>query len=178
MSPHCVRTESHLGGGALMKRKLPARRSIGIHLDARALEAFARDPRRYRFDTTEDDHVVVLELREALPCQVMVSGHPSALYDGQLVICAGYHAICGPVSEYDMLRVPPDRNQRMIVQNRAQCGLRAVASPKAKAAIAPGASLHASSMRRQSSSCSRLASPCFSIMSMVSGAKNQLLAKP
>ena len=40
MPPHSVYIESHLGGGALMKRKPPAVRSIGIERDAQALEAF------------------------------------------------------------------------------------------------------------------------------------------
>ena len=40
MPPHSAYIESHLGGGALMKRKPPAVRSIGIDLDGRALEAF------------------------------------------------------------------------------------------------------------------------------------------
>ena len=34
MPPHSVYIESHLGGGALMKRKPPAVRSIGIERDA------------------------------------------------------------------------------------------------------------------------------------------------
>ncbi len=38
--------------------------------------------RRYRPDYTEADHVELLEL--GLPCQVMVSGRPSALYDDLL----------------------------------------------------------------------------------------------
>lgn len=40
MPPHSVYIESHLGGGALMKRKPAAMRSIGIDRDERALEAF------------------------------------------------------------------------------------------------------------------------------------------
>ena len=43
MPPHSVYIESHLGGGALMKRKPPAVRSIGIDRDAQALEAFVCD---------------------------------------------------------------------------------------------------------------------------------------
>ena len=41
MPPHAVYVETHLGGGAIMKRKPAALRNIGIDLDARALEAFA-----------------------------------------------------------------------------------------------------------------------------------------
>ncbi len=120
--PHCTYVETHLGGGALMRRKAPALRSVGIDLDRRALDGFAcgypvelvhgcahaflaafpfrgtelvySDPpylratrlsdRRYRHDYTEADHVALLDLLRGLPCQVMVSGHPSALYDGML----------------------------------------------------------------------------------------------
>jgi hypothetical protein len=41
--------------------------------------------RRYRFDYDEQDHVELLELLKRLPCRIMVSGYPSALYDGLLV---------------------------------------------------------------------------------------------
>lgn len=120
--PHDLYVESHLGGGALMKRKAPALRSIGIDRDRRALDGFGcdypvelihgcaheflsdfrfrgtelvysdppylratrRSDRRYRHDYTDADHVALLELLTGLPCQVMVSGHPSALYDGML----------------------------------------------------------------------------------------------
>ena len=40
MPPHAVYIETHLGGGAVMKRKPAALRSIGIDLDARALAGF------------------------------------------------------------------------------------------------------------------------------------------
>ena len=40
--------------------------------------------RRYRFDYEEADHVELLELLKTLPCQVMLSGYPSALYDERL----------------------------------------------------------------------------------------------
>jgi hypothetical protein len=41
MPPHHTYIESHLGGGAIMQRKPPARHSIGIDRDGRALERFA-----------------------------------------------------------------------------------------------------------------------------------------
>ena len=120
--PHDLYVETHLGGGALMKRKAPALRSIGIDRDRRALDRFGcgypvelihgcaheflaefafrgtelvysdppylratrRSDRRYRHDYTDADHVALLELLKGLPCQVMVSGHPSALYDEML----------------------------------------------------------------------------------------------
>ena len=40
MPPHDTYIESHLGGGAIMKRKPPALRNIGIDLNERALEHF------------------------------------------------------------------------------------------------------------------------------------------
>lgn len=123
MPPHDTYIESHLGGGAIMKRKPPALRNIGIDLDPQAIASFTcgypvelingcahgfladydyqgseliySDPpylmrsrssgRRYRFDYDEQDHVELLELLKRLPCRIMVSGYPSALYDGLLV---------------------------------------------------------------------------------------------
>ena len=41
--PHDVYIEPFLGGGAIMKRKLPAQRTIGIDLDRRAIDGFACD---------------------------------------------------------------------------------------------------------------------------------------
>lgn len=119
MPPHETYIETHLGGGAIMKRKPAALHNIGIDLNARALARFAChypvelvhgcahaflaaypfrgrelvycDPpylhatrsssRRYRFDYKEPDHIALLELLNGLPCHVMVSGYPSALYD-------------------------------------------------------------------------------------------------
>lgn len=40
MPPHDTYIETHLGGGAIMKRKAPAPRNIGIDLDQRALQKF------------------------------------------------------------------------------------------------------------------------------------------
>ena len=122
MPPHDTYIETHLGGGAIMQRKPPALRNIGIDLDARALErlrcdypvekvhgcahrflaeyAFTGrellycDPpyllhtrtsgRRYRYDYEGQDHVELLALLKAVPCPVILSGYPSALYDEQL----------------------------------------------------------------------------------------------
>jgi DNA adenine methylase len=128
MPPHETYIESHLGGGAIMKRKPPALRNIGIDLDRGALEELDcpypvervhgcahrflaeyeyrgrelvySDPpylhqtrssaRRYRFDYEEQDHVELLELLKSLPCHVILSGYPSALYDEQL---AGWRSL-------------------------------------------------------------------------------------
>lgn len=43
MPPHDTYIETHLGGGAIMKRKPPALHNIGIDLDARALARFRCD---------------------------------------------------------------------------------------------------------------------------------------
>ena len=43
MPAHDTYIETHLGGGAIMKRKPAALRNIGIELDARALDAFECD---------------------------------------------------------------------------------------------------------------------------------------
>jgi len=119
MPPHDTYIESHLGGGAIMKRKPPARNNIGVDLNPKALASFEcsypvqlindcahrflsdydyqgteliySDPpylmstrtsgRRYRFDYDEEDHIELVELLKRLPCHVMLSGYPSALYD-------------------------------------------------------------------------------------------------
>ena len=119
---HQTYLETHLGGGAIMKRKPPALRSIGIDLNARAIRNFScayevelvhgcchrflaafpfegselvysdppylhsvrRSERRYRHDYAEADHEELLALLRGLPCSVMISGYPSALYDREL----------------------------------------------------------------------------------------------
>lgn len=128
MPPHDTYIESHLGGGAIMKRKAPALRNIGIDLNERALAKFQCaypvelvqgcahryladydyrgrelvycDPpylhetrsssRRYRFDYEEQDHLELLKLLKQLPCHVILSGYPSALYDEWL---AGWESL-------------------------------------------------------------------------------------
>jgi site-specific DNA-adenine methylase len=128
MPPHDIYIESHLGGGAIMQRKPPALRNIGIDLNRRALEKFRCDypvelvqgcahqfladfkysgrelvycdppylqqtrssGRRYRFDYEEHDHLELLRLLKRVPCQVVLSGYPSALYDEWL---SGWEAL-------------------------------------------------------------------------------------
>ncbi len=123
MPPHDTYIETHLGGGAIMKRKPLALNNIGIDLDSRPLADFEcnypvqkvnscahrflagydyqgseliySDPpylrktrtsgRKYRFDYEEQDHIELLELLKTLPCNVILSGYPSALYDDLLV---------------------------------------------------------------------------------------------
>ena len=122
MPPHDTYIETHLGGGAIMKRKPPALHNIGIDIDPRALAEFEcdypvqrvngcahrflsdydyrgneliySDPpylphtrtsgRKYRFDYEEQDHIDLLELLKRLPCHVILSGYPSALYEERL----------------------------------------------------------------------------------------------
>jgi site-specific DNA-adenine methylase len=128
MPPHDTYIESHLGGGAIMKRKVPALRNIGIDLNERALEKFQCDyavelvhgcahrfladfdyrgqelvycdppylhatrtsQRRYRFEYEERDHIELLRRLKGLPCRVILSGYPSALYDEWL---AGWRSL-------------------------------------------------------------------------------------
>ncbi len=143
--------ETHLGSGAIMRRKPPALRNIGIDLDGAALAGFScawpvelvhgcchrfleafdfdgselvySDPpylrhtrksaRRYRHDYEDADHVALLELLRRLPCRVMISGYPSALYDEHL---AGWRSLslqvmnqAGVVTEKLWFNFAPDR---------------------------------------------------------------------
>jgi DNA adenine methylase len=122
MPPHDTYIETHLGGGAIMKRKPPALNNIGIDIDPKPLAKFwcdypvkmvnscahqflsdydyrgqeliYSDPpylhhtrssgRRYRFDYEEQDHIELLSLLNTLPCNVILSGYPSSLYDDLL----------------------------------------------------------------------------------------------
>lgn len=124
MPRHSVYIETHLGGGAVIRRKRPVARNIGIELDDRVaarwkaldlpwlelvhgdahqfLEAFPfagselvfcdppylpetrRADRVYRYDYSRNDHIRLLDLLRGLPCQVMVCGYKSALYDDAL----------------------------------------------------------------------------------------------
>jgi site-specific DNA-adenine methylase len=122
MPPHDTYIETHLGGGAIMKRKPPALNNIGIDLDPKPLAAFECDypvhrvngcahrflaeydyqgseliysdppylhrtrssQRRYRFDYQEHEHIELLELLKTLPCNIIVSGYPSSLYEERL----------------------------------------------------------------------------------------------
>ena len=122
MPPHDTYIETHLGGGAIMKRKPPALNNIGIDIDPQPLAEFEcdypvqrvngcahrflaeydyqgteliySDPpylmqtrtsgRKYRFDYEETHHIELLTLLKSLPCNVILSGYPSALYDNLL----------------------------------------------------------------------------------------------
>ena len=122
MPPHDTYIETHLGGGAVMRYKPPARHNIAIDIDPEplalfncgyqvqkvnacahrylrsydytGLELIYCDPpylletrtskRRYRHEYSRQDHVDLLELLKTLPCRIILSGYPSALYDGLL----------------------------------------------------------------------------------------------
>jgi DNA adenine methylase len=128
MPPHDTYIETHLGGGAIMKRKPPALNNIGVDLDAQAITDFSCDysvqlvnecahhflkhydyrgseliycdppyltqtrssGRRYRFDYEEQDHIELLTLVKSLPCNVILSGYPSPVYDDLL---EGWHSL-------------------------------------------------------------------------------------
>ena len=122
MPPHDTYIETHLGGGAVMRKKPPARINIAIDIDPEPLESFNCgyvvqtindcahrylreydytgseliycDPpyltetrtskRRYRYDYTRQNHLDLLDLLKSLPCRVILSGYPSALYNSML----------------------------------------------------------------------------------------------
>ena len=52
-----------------------------VYCDPPYLKRTRTSGRRYRHDYEEQDHIDLLELLRTLPCQVMLSGYPSALYD-------------------------------------------------------------------------------------------------
>ena len=55
-----------------------------VYSDPPYLTATRTSSRRYRYDYTARDHVALLALLTGLPCPVILSGYPSALYDEQL----------------------------------------------------------------------------------------------
>ena len=55
-----------------------------VYCDPPYLHHTRSSKRRYRFEYEEQDHVELLELLKSLPCSVILSGYPSALYDDLL----------------------------------------------------------------------------------------------
>ena len=55
-----------------------------VYSDPPYLQSTRKSRRRYRYDYEEGDHEALLGLLTGLPCAVMVSGYPSALYDERL----------------------------------------------------------------------------------------------
>ena len=52
--------------------------------DPSYLHSTRKSRRRYRYDYTQADHEQLLALLSGLPCAVMISGHPSQLYERTL----------------------------------------------------------------------------------------------
>lgn len=61
MPPHDTYIETHLGGGAIMQRKPPALRNVGIDLDAEALQSFAFPHRLSHVSLVNSDAVDYLK---------------------------------------------------------------------------------------------------------------------
>ena len=55
-----------------------------LYCDPPYLHSTRSSGRRYRFEYQEHDHIELLELLKSLPCSVILSGYPSALYDALL----------------------------------------------------------------------------------------------
>ena len=77
------------------------------------LRSARKSARRYRHDYTDADHETLLGLLRGLPCAVMVSGYPSALYEELL---HGWRSVsvqvmnqAGVVTEKVWLNFEPDR---------------------------------------------------------------------
>lgn len=123
MPPHDVYVEAFLGTGAIMKRKAPAMKNIGIDKSASCIEKFEHDgveafvadafeflpsldlsngertliycdppyvkqtrtsQARYEHEFSDDDHRRLLVLLKTLPCNVIISGYYSELYNDLL----------------------------------------------------------------------------------------------
>ena len=74
-----------------------------VYSDPPYLKGTRTSRRRYRYDYEEADHVEWLELLKALPCPVMVSGYPSALYDERLARWRRVQALCAEGTLYRVL---------------------------------------------------------------------------
>ena len=84
-----------------------------VYSDPPYLHSTRKSGRRYRYDYEAADHEALLALLTSLPCAVMVSGYPSALYDERL---AGWRRVslqvmnrAGVVTERVWFNFAPDR---------------------------------------------------------------------
>ncbi|MDE0513629.1 MAG: DNA methylase [Gammaproteobacteria bacterium] len=84
-----------------------------VYSDPPYLHSTRKSRRRYRHDYKDSDHEALLGLLKGLPCAVMVSGYPSALYDEAL---AGWRSLSlqvmnqgGVVTEKVWFNFVPDR---------------------------------------------------------------------
>lgn len=55
MPPHGVYLETHLGGGAVMRNKRPAKRNIGIEIDPEVVRMWNREPRSLVMEIIQTD---------------------------------------------------------------------------------------------------------------------------
>lgn len=55
-----------------------------IYCDPPYLHSERTSDRRYRFEYSKQDHIELLEILKTLPCQIILSGYPSELYDDLL----------------------------------------------------------------------------------------------
>ncbi len=55
-----------------------------VYCDPPYLHHTRSSNRRYRFDYEDQDHIELLEILKGVPCSVILSGYPSALYDERL----------------------------------------------------------------------------------------------
>lgn len=55
-----------------------------IYCDPPYLPSTRKRSRVYKHDLTQEDHLALLEVLKALPCRVLISGYPSALYKREL----------------------------------------------------------------------------------------------
>lgn len=72
-----------------------------VYCDPPYVRATRRSQRRYRYDYELDDHIELLEILKSLPCKVMVSGHPSGLYEQAL---SGWRKISFQVTTQAVVR--------------------------------------------------------------------------
>ena len=55
-----------------------------VYCDPPYLRSTRRSARRYRCEFADAEHAALIDRLRELPCRVMLSGHPSALYDAKL----------------------------------------------------------------------------------------------
>ena len=63
MPPHEIYIEAHLGGGAVMRHKYPAKRNIGIEIDSEVIQMWS-DKKAIDFELIHDDAVDFLRSYE------------------------------------------------------------------------------------------------------------------
>ena len=61
MPPHEVYIETHLGGGAILRKKNPAKRNIGIEIDPDIIEMWTRTSNQVDFELFHGDAIHYLE---------------------------------------------------------------------------------------------------------------------